>query len=432
MLGAVFWIVEWVDTIGVLDEEWTGVERVEKQVSVIGYANVFGSAYLLLWTIPFGITTQLTGQIILGLASLAILSLLEVVDSVRDVRAMQDAFAASKPSLLLDRASNAVDSTPRFSEIVPLALLGLVSFYATGHQSAISSIQWKSAFVVTPTANYVFSPITVLLNSFGPLFLAAFAVPLLGLWNRSPANMNGNSKIMDTRARRASVIAGVGMMMYYTSLLLGTAVSAAILRRHLMVWKVFAPRFMAAVVGLILVDIAVLLGFTIGVPGPQSSFLPSIPAQRHKSDLLGDVGLQNLVVHIRSKSCIKYAQQHHYDFLIDRILPSTKGRMDVEFFATWVLYRDAVNEKKTEYVSSISMSLELSCHCQRMSHVGISAALLVSCPETAFEWYSESYPCANCRTNDYHVVQTQVLGLLDELASRDLKLSFFIQVIRGI
>ncbi|KAJ7577536.1 hypothetical protein C8J56DRAFT_971013 [Mycena floridula] len=301
VLGAVFWIVEWVDTIGVLDEEWTGVlriartwiarlafgltlavggglwwilplclkvERVEKQVSIIGYANVFGSAYLLLWTIPFGlvyITTQLTGQIILGLASLAILSLLEVVDSVRDVRAMQDAFAASKPSLLLDPASNPVESTPRFSEIVPLALLGLVSFYATGHQSVISSIQWKSAFVVTPTANYVFSPITVLLNSFGPLFLAAFAVPLLGLWNRSPANMNGNSKIMDTGARRSSVIASVGIMMYYTSLLLGTAVSAAILRRHLMVWKVFAPRFMAAVVGLILVDVAVLLGFTIGV-----------------------------------------------------------------------------------------------------------------------------------------------------------------------
>ena len=32
-----------------------------------------------------------------------------------------------------------------------------------------------------------------------------------------------------------------------------------------MVWKIFAPRFMAAAVGMVVVDLAVLLGIAVGV-----------------------------------------------------------------------------------------------------------------------------------------------------------------------
>ena len=54
-------------------------------------------------------------------------------------------------------------------------------------------------------------------------------------------------------------------MIYFGTLLLGTALSAAILRRHLMVWKVFAPRFMAAVAHVLVVDLAALVGVGVGV-----------------------------------------------------------------------------------------------------------------------------------------------------------------------
>ena len=54
-------------------------------------------------------------------------------------------------------------------------------------------------------------------------------------------------------------------MMYFATLLLGTAASAAILRRHLMVWKVFAPRFMLGVLGVLAIDVAVLVGVAVGV-----------------------------------------------------------------------------------------------------------------------------------------------------------------------
>jgi phosphatidylinositol glycan class O len=54
-------------------------------------------------------------------------------------------------------------------------------------------------------------------------------------------------------------------MICYSALLLRTAVSAAILRTHLMVWKVFEPRFMAAVLEFLAVHVAVLIGMLVGV-----------------------------------------------------------------------------------------------------------------------------------------------------------------------
>ncbi|KAK7472488.1 mannose-ethanolamine phosphotransferase gpi13 [Stygiomarasmius scandens] len=314
LFGATFWTLEWMDATEYLGNEWSSTlrfsrtwlarfcfitavviggtlwytvplciriergtdEKTARQVKVIGFANAFGSPYLLFWSIFLCIVfiaNQLTGQVVLGLFTLALLCYLEVVDSARDVRMLETTFA-SKPSLLLD-ANTQDDSPPiRFNEVVPLALLGLHAFYTTGHQSVISSIQWKSAFLLTPKVTYPFSPLTVVLNSFGSLFLVGLAVPLLALWNRSPKAAPANPRAspdsteqvsLDVQVKGESVLAALGMMSYYASLLLGTAVSAAILRRHLMVWKVFAPRFMAGALGLIVIDVAAILGVSLGV-----------------------------------------------------------------------------------------------------------------------------------------------------------------------
>ncbi|KDQ28279.1 hypothetical protein PLEOSDRAFT_1042398 [Pleurotus ostreatus PC15] len=249
----------------------------QRQIRVIGFGNAFGSPYLLFWSIPFCwvfATSQLTGQLVLGLSAVALLSYLEVVDSARDVRALEEAFSSSTPSAILqdpgifDRASGS-SSSPQmtFSEVVPIALLGLQVFYATGHQATISSIQWKSAFVLTKDLVYPLAPMTVILNSFGPLMLAGVSAPLVALWNRSPLTEQAKQSKDRTESavHRESVLAGLGVMIYYGCLLLGTAVSAAILRRHLMVWKVFAPRFMLGALSVVVVDIGVLLGVGLGV-----------------------------------------------------------------------------------------------------------------------------------------------------------------------
>ncbi|KAF7333509.1 GPI ethanolamine phosphate transferase 3 [Mycena venus] len=310
--GTANWLMEWADSAGVSGSEWTAVLRLTRtwlvrssfffilvgggglwwaiplcldivesppppggkkhQVTVVGYANVFGSSYLLFWSIFLAVvytTTQLTGQLVLALTAVALVAHLEVVDSVRDVR-MMETLAASNPSALLNAVNAPAARSPpvRFADIVPVALLGLHAFYGTGHQSTISSIQWKSAFLLTSTMQFTLSGFTVVLNSVGPVLLAGLAVPLVALWNReNPAQKQKPTvKIRaDTQIQGESIIAGLGAMIYYAALLLGTAVSAAVLRRHLMVWKVFAPRFMLAVVELVVVDVGVLIGFGAGV-----------------------------------------------------------------------------------------------------------------------------------------------------------------------
>ena len=303
-LSSFVWILEWIETAQLFGPSWSGILRFtrtiiawtsmgtvsviavilwwtiplcikvetstpsahqKREVSIIGYANAFGSPYLMFWLIMFSLvfaTSQLTGQVILGIATIALLSFLEVVDSVRDVRALNLAFVSTKPSEFLTQTQETRHTLTsvglRFSEITPIALLALQAFYGTGHQAVISTIQWKSAFLLTSSMTYPFSPILVAINTLGPIFIFALAVPLIALWNTSPLPYPPSA------TQNATLRAALGISLYFASLLLGSAISSAWLRRHLMVWKVFAPRFMLAALSLIVVDLAVVIGFGIG------------------------------------------------------------------------------------------------------------------------------------------------------------------------
>ncbi|KAI0631433.1 hypothetical protein C8Q77DRAFT_1126725 [Trametes polyzona] len=307
LLGSVFWVLEHVDSSETLGPEWSSTLRFvrtlcarvamggvvvlglalwwlvplclkistetksgaqgnsKREVTVLGFANAYGAPYLVFWSLFLGVlypSTQLTGQVVLALAAVAVVAHLEVVDSVRDVRGLEAVFASGNPSAILEPASLRAPALPlRFSEITPLALLAVHTFFATGHQAAIPSIQWKAAFVLTPTLTYPLSPLLVILNTFGPLFLLALAAPLLALWNVAPLPQPA----ADVKVRLDAVRAGLGVMVYHATLLLSSAVCSAWLRRHLMVWKIFAPRFMLSAITVVVVDLAVLFGVGVGV-----------------------------------------------------------------------------------------------------------------------------------------------------------------------
>ena len=309
LLGSAFWILEHLDSSEQLGSEWTATLRLartlcarfamggilflayalwylvpmcleisnetkadptapgktKREVTVLGFANAFGAPYFIFWALFLALlypTTQLTGQLVLALAAVAVLAYLEVVDSVRDVRGLDAVFASGNPSAILQADDLRAPALPlTFSEVTPLALLAVPTFFGTGHQAAIPSIQWKTAFVLTPTLTYPFSPALVALNTFGPLALAALAAPLLALWNVAPLP----HPAAVARARREAARASLGMMLYHAVLLLGSAACAAWLRRHLMVWKIFAPRFMLAAITVLVVDVAVLFGVGLGV-----------------------------------------------------------------------------------------------------------------------------------------------------------------------
>jgi len=271
------------------------------EVRVLGFANAYGAPFAVLWALilaPVWLAAQPSAQITIALATAALLAHLELIDAARDARALQASFSTD-PTTALARLQQGLPTTEvgqgqgtagvRTDEVVPLALLAQLAFFASGHQATLVSLQWKAAFVLTSKVSYPLSPLFVILNTFGPTALIALAAPLIGIWNVAPlATMpDASSSSGQGQGRRpapaqapqpqpqptsqapvvvlAAVRAALGMSLYFGALLLGSALSAAWLRRHLMVWKVFAPRYMLGAVELLCVDFAVLGGLWLGV-----------------------------------------------------------------------------------------------------------------------------------------------------------------------
>ncbi|TFY70669.1 hypothetical protein EVG20_g2336 [Dentipellis fragilis] len=257
LAGTAYWILEWLDSMEFVADTvdfrlartvlgrsgiagmliaggllWTlvpGESESKTQVLVLGFANAFGSPYLIFWTISLGIVwiaTQLTGQLTLGLATVALLAHLELTDGVRDARALQLAFDTNpSAALALLHSQGSLTAAPtlapgdtrvRFAEIAPLALLALHAFYTTGHQATIPSIQWKAVFVLSPRVSYPLAPALFAANTFGPVFLLALAVPLLALWNVPPLTP-------DTPGSAPSALSGAPALMLARSVPRGSA-----------------------------------------------------------------------------------------------------------------------------------------------------------------------------------------------------------------
>ncbi|KAJ3358884.1 hypothetical protein GGF32_009895 [Allomyces javanicus] len=99
------------------------------------------------------------------------------------------------------------------------------AYFASGHQATLSSIHWSVGHTGMYTTNFVLSPIAVALNTVGHVIPLVAVVP-------SPW----------------------ALVALETVHLIGSSAMAMHLRRHLMVWKVFAPRWMLS--GLLLVTVA--------------------------------------------------------------------------------------------------------------------------------------------------------------------------------
>ncbi|KAK3719724.1 mannose-ethanolamine phosphotransferase gpi13 [Vermiconidia calcicola] len=189
---------------------------------ILGYANTQGTRYFLLpcvWILALLLVQKPMGQGALALCMISILNLLELIDA------------------------NNLRRSP-LGPIV-LALLGSYYFFKTGHQAALATIQWDSAFIPLKTIRYPWSPILVILNTFGAHILCAIAVPAISMWKVPP-------KLPGLLGRVAGAVAT--HLLFYAAIAVATVVEAAWLRRHLMLYRVFMPRMLLAVVVLLLVE----------------------------------------------------------------------------------------------------------------------------------------------------------------------------------
>ena len=204
-----------------------GVVTKPKSVKVFGYANVHGTRYFLLvtnWLLAIFLLQKPMGGGAMGILAVQILALLEIIDT------------------------NDLSQSP-IGPIV-LGLLGSFHFFKTGHQATLSSIQWESAFVALRTVTYPWSPLLVILNTFGAQILTAVAVPLIALWKQPPKK----ARLLSDVAKALGTL-----LLYHAVINLATTMWAGWLRRHLMLYRIFSPRFMTAATVLITVDLVGIL-----------------------------------------------------------------------------------------------------------------------------------------------------------------------------
>ena len=215
-----------------------GVVPKAKTITILGYANVHGSRYFLLftaWLLAVVLLQKPMGGGTLGILAWQVLTLLEIVDT------NQLSQSAIGPTVL--------------------GLLGSFHFFKTGHQATLSSIQWESAFIPLKTVRYPWSPFLVMLNTFGAQILTAIAVPLIVLWKQPPKK---KAILGDVAKAVATHVA------YYGVINLATTMWAGWLRRHLMLYRIFSPRFLTGAAVLLVVD---LVGVLVAIGGIRPNVL---------------------------------------------------------------------------------------------------------------------------------------------------------------
>ena len=214
-----------------------------KSITILGYANIHGSRYGLLytaWHLGASVVSKPMGSGTLALMAWQLFSLLEILDT------------------------NGLTPSPSvgLSSIGPVVTALLASFYyfKTGHQATLASIHWDSAFIPLTTLQYPWSPLIVFLNAYAAQILAAIFVPLLILWKQPPPGSQKSIMALSNDVCGAFA----AFLSYFAIQSLATTMWAGWLRRHLMLFRVFSPRFLMGATALICVELTGIV-FALGV-----------------------------------------------------------------------------------------------------------------------------------------------------------------------
>ncbi|KAL3231769.1 GPI ethanolamine phosphate transferase 3 [Nakaseomyces bracarensis] len=204
------------------------------QATILGYTNIYGSEFFLL-------VVNALMAIILFNKPMAQLSLFLMVNQLLSIFEIID---------LLKLKENIVGP-------IVLGLVGYQQFFSTGHQATIPSIQWDVGFILSENIVFPFTHLAIFLNTFGPLILVSLSVALLTLWSQPP-------DVLKPQTLLGRIVSNCGVLLTYNTILcLSSFIWVTHFRRHLMVWKIFCPRFIFASLSLIVVQLTITFG-TIG------------------------------------------------------------------------------------------------------------------------------------------------------------------------
>mmetsp|Transcript_47058 Transcript_47058/g.47512 ORF Transcript_47058/g.47512 Transcript_47058/m.47512 type:complete len:160 (-) Transcript_47058:136-615(-) len=108
------------------------------------------------------------------------------------------------------------------------------AFFASGHACSFNRLQFSAAFVTTETFEFIRAGTSLFLNTFGWEVLGLFLI-----WNT----------VAQTRSYHHYNISAWKWYCWYQVLeSVGACISVSLMKRHLMVWAIFAPHFAFSVI----------------------------------------------------------------------------------------------------------------------------------------------------------------------------------------
>ena len=108
------------------------------------------------------------------------------------------------------------------------------AFFATNHAPKFSHLQYSAAFVASDTFHYNTAGTCLFANTFGWEIIGTFLVLVI------------TSQCTQRRLSSSSHSVWEWFCFYQLMEAAGSCLSVTLMRRHLMVWAVFAPRFVFA------------------------------------------------------------------------------------------------------------------------------------------------------------------------------------------
>jgi phosphatidylinositol glycan class O len=209
------------------------------------------------------------------LSLVALCAVVHAMLSAQPIPTLQDAdVSASSASATTTTTTTTALPALSFAELLLCWLLSVVLFFGTGKSNEFSRLPITTAFVGFEEYWFWSSGAMLLANTFvGQLSVVMFVVPLLLLWRRrQPPATSSSSAVAATtatsttssdfaRALAPAYLTVLGLYFWRTAL---SALNVTIQRRHLMVWAIFAPKYVYdAASGLVVIVISLVWPFVL-------------------------------------------------------------------------------------------------------------------------------------------------------------------------
>lgn len=131
-------------------------------------------------------------------------------------------------------------------------------FYATGHSPQFSSLQFQCGFIGLDTYNFHLGTFLMTLNTFCSFLFFIFSIPTIfsnfKIHKTNTSWLVWNGFEIKRMSQVCLLVYGIlGIWSF------GTMMNGFVNRRHLMVWRVFAPKYIFDVFVLLISEVMILV-----------------------------------------------------------------------------------------------------------------------------------------------------------------------------